>query len=70
MDNGLRDLYDTFLDSGELKSVLPEATGIWETDKVLFANIYSGLDGSLNIEDDEVRPGYWDEASREFLLED
>jgi hypothetical protein len=43
----LRDLYDTFLDSGELESVLPEATGIWDKDKTLFSSIYSNLDESL-----------------------
>jgi hypothetical protein len=49
----LRDLYDTFLDSGELKTVLPEATGIWEKDKFLFESIYSNLDDSLLHFDDE-----------------
>lgn len=51
----LRDLYDTFLDSGELISVMPESTGIWEQDKVLFQSIYSNLDESLlhGVDDDE-----------------
>lgn len=47
MENNLRTLYDTFLDSGELTDILPEATGIWEKDKEVFQSIYSNLDTSL-----------------------
>lgn len=48
MDNkNLRDIYDTFLDSGELMVVMPEAKGIWEKDRTLFSSIYSNLDESL-----------------------
>lgn len=54
MDNkNLRDLYDTFLDSGELMLVMPEAKGIWEKDKTLFISIYSNLDESLLHPNDE-----------------
>lgn len=70
MENKLRDLYDTFLDSGELNDVLPEATGIWIKDKTLFEAIYSNLDESiLHMEDeeDDEYDGYWDASYREFL---
>lgn len=60
----LRDLYDTFLDSGELKSVLPEASGIWEKDKTLFQSIYSNLDESLLHFNDE------DEDEGDFYIEE
>lgn len=58
MDNkNLRDIYDTFLDSGELMVVMPEAKGIWDKDKTLFTSIYSNLDESIvhpiDEEDDE-----------------
>ena len=47
MGDNLRILYDTFLDSGELFDILPEATGIWLKDKETFEGIYSNLDTSL-----------------------
>jgi hypothetical protein len=43
----IRDLYDTFLDSGELLVIMPEATCIWDKDKTLFSSIYSNLDDTL-----------------------
>ena len=43
----LRDIYDTMLDSGDLEEVMPEATGIWENDKVKFAQIQDNLDDAL-----------------------
>lgn len=69
MENKLRDLYDTFLDSGELNDVLPEATGIWIKDKTLFEAIYSNLDESiLHIDDEEDEyDGYYDAYDREVL---
>lgn len=72
MDNNLRDLYDTFLDSGELETIMPGSTGIWEKDKTLFQSIYKNLDESLlDLEIDEDEDGgYWDASYREFLPED
>lgn len=67
MDNNLRTLYDTFLDSGELIEVFPEAVGIWEKDKDKFEVIYSNLDTSLlqpslfKDEDEEVEDIYWED---------
>lgn len=67
MDNGLRDLYDTFLDSGELMSILPEAKGIWEKDKKMFENIHSTMDVSIPVvgkvyeDDDEEEDFYIEE---------
>ena len=67
MDNNLRTLYDTFLDSGELIEVFPEAVGIWEKDKDKFEVIYSNLDTSLlqpsliKDEDGEVEDIYWED---------
>lgn len=68
MDNNLRTLYDTFLDSGELLEVFPEATGIWEKDKEVFEGIYSNLDTSLlkfplslQKEDEEEEDIYWED---------
>lgn len=64
MENKLRDLYDTFLDSGELNDVLPEATGIWIKDKTLFEGIYSNLDESiLHIDDEDEEDVYWEDES-------
>lgn len=47
MDDTRRTLYDTFLDSGELEAILPEATGIWEKDKKEFKKIQDSLEGTF-----------------------
>ena len=45
----LRDIYDTLLDSGDLKEIMPEATGIWETDRKSFQVIQDKLDEILDL---------------------
>lgn len=32
----LKNLYDTFLESGDLKALYPEMSGVWEEDKAEF----------------------------------
>ena len=32
----LKNLYDTFLESGDIKALYPEMTGVWEEDKAEF----------------------------------
>lgn len=61
MDDTRRTLYDTFLDSGELEAILPEATGIWEKDKKQFRKMQEDLEGTLleadsSWEDSEKNP--------------
>ena len=33
---GLKELYDSFKDSGDLRTLYPEMTGKWEDDKAAF----------------------------------
>lgn len=66
----LRDLYDAFLVSKELKTILPEATEVWEKDKVLFESIYFNLDDSIlhgDEDEDDENDGYYDAYYREVL---
>lgn len=54
----LKQLYDDFLEKGELQTLMPTSTGIWEKDKIEFTEVYLLLTTSATETEDEYEEDY------------